>query len=58
MLYYIASKFGKEILVKYLVKHGANINGKHDGETPLFSACSSGNEALVRLFNRTWSRCQ
>eukprot|EP00833_Pecoramyces_ruminatium_P017644 jgi/Orpsp1_1/1191676/evm.model.d7180000087723.1 len=36
-------------LVKYLVKHGLNINEEgSDWETPLFDACKNGNENIVK----------
>ena len=42
-------KSGNELIVRYLVKLGANINKENIvGETPLFEACSSGNEHLVK----------
>jgi len=35
--------------VKYLIEQGADINIENEsGETPLFNACSSGNENLVK----------
>eukprot|EP00833_Pecoramyces_ruminatium_P017664 jgi/Orpsp1_1/1191696/evm.model.d7180000087892.1 len=41
---------GKEAIVKYLTRLGAKINrGNKNGETPLFFACKSGNENLVRF---------
>jgi len=40
---------GNEPIVRYLIKHGADINIKAKyGETPLFYACASGNENLVK----------
>ena len=43
-----ACKNGKKDIVKYLVKHGADINKENkEGETPLFNACYSGKKDLV-----------
>ena len=36
-------------IIKFLVEHGANLNSKDKfHETPLFGACSNGNEAAVK----------
>ncbi len=44
-----ASERGKDVIVKYLVEHGADINQKNDsGETPLCDTCKSGNKDLVQ----------
>eukprot|EP00833_Pecoramyces_ruminatium_P016083 jgi/Orpsp1_1/1190115/evm.model.d7180000076654.2 len=39
----------KEHLVKYLVKHGVNVNGKdRNNNIPLFIACKHGNENIIK----------
>ena len=42
---------GNLVIVKYLVAKGANVNAKSkDGDTPLLSACRSGNNAEIVRF--------
>jgi len=38
-------------IIKYLIKHGANINKEYgyDERTFLFDACKNGNEAIVKM---------
>ncbi|OUM57689.1 hypothetical protein PIROE2DRAFT_48513, partial [Piromyces sp. E2] len=44
-----ACRTGNENIIKYLMKHGVDIN-KEDiyGETPIFSACSNGSVKVVK----------
>ncbi len=42
-------------IIKYLVSHGAKINGKsNEGETQFLAACSSGIKVMVKCFNVLW----
>jgi len=44
-----ACKSENEIIVKFLVEHGADINKEDEkGETQIFYACSKGNEKIVK----------
>ena len=48
-LFYECFKDNSILKVKYLVEHGADVNKENrNGETPLFSACIKGNEAIVK----------
>jgi len=45
---HIACGNGNESIIKYLIEHGANINGEDEwGETPLHHACENGHENIV-----------
>ena len=41
---------GNENMVKYLIKHGVDINGENCfGETPLFYLCRRGNKIVIDI---------